>query len=95
MDDRFPGAILRTYGELVPRIDDTAWIAPGVSVIGDVEIGAESSVFYGSVLRGDVHFIQIGARTNLQDQATDNLYDNQKHVLSDLANLNLSLDLEP
>ena len=70
MDDRFPGAILRAYGELVPRIDDTAWIAPGVSVIGDVEIGAESSVFYGSVLRGDVHFIHIGARTNLQDQAT-------------------------
>ncbi|MEM9177900.1 MAG: gamma carbonic anhydrase family protein [Myxococcota bacterium] len=69
-DERFPGALVRAYGELFPRIDDTAWIAPGVSIIGDVEIGAQSSVFYGSVLRGDVHHIRIGARTNLQDQST-------------------------
>lgn len=67
---RFPGAIVRAYGDLRPKIDDTAWIAPGVSVVGDVEIGRESSVFYGSVLRGDVHHIRIGARTNLQDQST-------------------------
>jgi carbonic anhydrase/acetyltransferase-like protein (isoleucine patch superfamily) len=36
-------------------------------VVGDVEIGADSSVWYGSVLRGDVHWIRVGARTNLQD----------------------------
>ena len=70
MNERFPGAILRAYGELAPRIDASAWIAPGVSIVGDVEIGPESSVFYGSVLRGDVHHIRVGARTNLQDQAT-------------------------
>ena len=39
-------------------------------VIGDVEIGEDSSVFFGSVLRGDVERIQIGERTNIQDQAT-------------------------
>ena len=67
---RYPGAILRPYGDLFPKIDPSAWIAPGVSVVGDVEIGPESSVFYGSVLRGDVHHIRVGARTNLQDQST-------------------------
>ena len=70
MSLRYPGAIVRTFGDLSPRIDPSAWIAPGATVVGDVEIGADSSVFYGSVLRGDVHHIRIGARTNIQDQAT-------------------------
>ena len=65
-----PGAIVRAYGELVPRLHARAWIAPGAAIVGDVEIGADSSVFYGSVLRGDVHHIRIGERTNVQDQAT-------------------------
>ena len=69
MSLRYPGAIVRTFGDLSPRIDPSAWIAPGATVVGDVEIGADSSVFYGSVLRGDVHHIRIGARTNIQDQA--------------------------
>jgi carbonic anhydrase/acetyltransferase-like protein (isoleucine patch superfamily) len=46
------------------------WVAPGAAIIGDVEIGADSSVFYGAVLRGDVERISIGERTNIQDQAT-------------------------
>jgi carbonic anhydrase/acetyltransferase-like protein (isoleucine patch superfamily) len=62
------GAILRAYGERVPRLHESVWIAPGAAVIGDVEIGADSSVFYGSVLRGDVERIRIGERTNIQDQ---------------------------
>ena len=43
------------------------WIAPGAVVIGDVEIGPDSSVWFGSIVRGDIHSIRIGARTNLQD----------------------------
>jgi carbonic anhydrase/acetyltransferase-like protein (isoleucine patch superfamily) len=43
------------------------WIAPGAVVIGDVEIGPDASVWFGSVVRGDIHRIRIGARTNLQD----------------------------
>lgn len=43
------------------------WLAPGAVVVGDVEIGPESSIWYGSVVRGDVHHIRIGARTNIQD----------------------------
>jgi len=60
-------ALLLPYRGLEPRIHPTAWIAPGAAVIGDVEIGPESSVWFGSVVRGDVHRVRIGARTNLQD----------------------------
>jgi len=45
----------------------SAWLAPQSVVIGDVEIGAESSVWYGCVLRADVNRIVVGARTNIQD----------------------------
>jgi carbonic anhydrase/acetyltransferase-like protein (isoleucine patch superfamily) len=50
-----------------PRIDPSAFVAPGCRLIGDIEIGAESSVWYNCVLRGDVNRIRIGARTNIQD----------------------------
>lgn len=52
-----------------PRIHPSAWIAPTAVIIGDVEIGPDSSVFYGCVLRGDVNAIRIGARTNIQDNS--------------------------
>ena len=54
----------------VPRIHESAWIAPNATIIGDVVIGPDSSVFYGCVLRGDVGPIRIGARTNIQDNST-------------------------
>lgn len=50
-----------------PAIHETAFVAGDAVVIGDVEIGAESSVWFGSVLRGDVNSIRIGARANVQD----------------------------
>lgn len=65
-----PGAIIRAFDSLVPRLHPSVWVAPGAAVIGDVEIGADSSVFYGAVLRGDVERIRVGERTNIQDQAT-------------------------
>ncbi len=51
-----------------PRLHDTVFLAPGSVVIGDVEMGAFSSLWFGAVVRGDVHYIRIGARTNLQDR---------------------------
>ncbi len=53
-----------------PRLADTCWIAPGCHVVGDVEIGPEASVWYGTVVRGDVERIRIGARSNVQDNST-------------------------
>jgi carbonic anhydrase/acetyltransferase-like protein (isoleucine patch superfamily) len=53
----------------VPRLADGVWIAPGAVVVGDVEIGPGSSVWFGAVVRGDVNHVRVGARTNLQDHA--------------------------
>lgn len=50
-----------------PRIHASALILPGVQIIGDVEIGAHSSVWYNTVVRGDVHYVRIGECTNIQD----------------------------
>ena len=50
-----------------PRIHDSAFIAPGCRIIGDVEIGPQASIWYNCVIRGDVNRIVIGARTNVQD----------------------------
>lgn len=50
-----------------PQIHETAWVAPGAQIIGDVVLGAESSVWYNCVLRGDVERIIVGARSNIQD----------------------------
>ena len=62
-----PGVnIIPIHGK-TPRIHETAFIAPGCTIIGDVEIGAGSSVWYNCVLRADVFSIRIGERTNIQD----------------------------
>ncbi|MCU0309332.1 MAG: gamma carbonic anhydrase family protein [Acidimicrobiales bacterium] len=54
-------------GDLEPRIDPTAFVHPDAVVIGDVEIGPESSIWPGTVLRGDNGSIRIGARSSIQD----------------------------
>jgi gamma-carbonic anhydrase len=61
------GALLLPYEGRVPKLHPGAWVAPGATLVGDVELGADASVWYGCVLRGDVHSIRVGARTNLQD----------------------------
>jgi gamma-carbonic anhydrase len=58
--------IVAIHGK-APRIHDSAFIAPGCRIIGDVEIGPDASIWYNCVLRGDVSRIVIGARTNVQD----------------------------
>src|SRR5271154_2072357 len=59
--------MIRTYLGRAPQIAATAYIDPQAVVIGDVVIGAHSSVWPCAVLRGDVNFIRIGSRTNIQD----------------------------
>jgi carbonic anhydrase/acetyltransferase-like protein (isoleucine patch superfamily) len=55
------------YLDLYPAIDPTVFLASGVKIIGNVNISAQSSVWYNSVVRGDVHYIKIGEMTNIQD----------------------------
>lgn len=50
-----------------PRIHDSAFVAPGCRLIGDIEIGPDVSIWYNCVLRADVNLMRIGARTNIQD----------------------------
>ncbi len=59
--------MIKTYENLTPKIHETAFIAEDALIIGDVEIGEQASVWYGSILRGDVNYIRIGNRTNIQD----------------------------
>lgn len=59
--------ILTPYKNKTPRIGSNVFIAPNVPLVGDVEIGEESSIWYNCVLRGDVNDIKIGRRTNIQD----------------------------
>lgn len=54
-------------GGVSPNISPKAFIAPGAAVIGDVEIGDDTGVWFGCVIRGDVHRVRIGSRTNIQD----------------------------
>ena len=53
--------------DCVPTVDPSAWVAPGASVMGAVELGAESSVWFGAVLRSDSGPIRVGRRSNVQD----------------------------
>jgi len=60
--------LILSFREINPKIHPTAFVAHDANIIGDVEIGEDASVWFGSVLRGDVNYIRIGARTNIQDQ---------------------------
>jgi carbonic anhydrase/acetyltransferase-like protein (isoleucine patch superfamily) len=62
-------ATIRPYGGKSPRLHDSAFAVESAIIIGDVEIGERSSVWFGAVVRGDVHHIRIGARTNIQDHS--------------------------
>jgi len=58
---------IHSFNGVMPQIADDVFIAPGAQIIGNVRIGAGSSIFYNCVLRGDIHSITIGERTNIQD----------------------------
>ncbi len=62
-------ALIKSYRDFHPKVAPTALLAENATVIGDVEIGEGSSVWYQAVLRGDVGPIRIGQRSNIQDGA--------------------------
>jgi gamma-carbonic anhydrase len=62
--------MLVPYRGRLPQVDPAAVIQDSAQIIGDVIIGAQSSVWFNAVIRGDVHYIRIGARTNIQDNVT-------------------------
>ncbi|MCE5335297.1 MAG: gamma carbonic anhydrase family protein [Desulfobacteraceae bacterium] len=58
------------YRNVLPQLGENVFIAPGAWVIGDVVIGDNSSVWFNTVVRGDVHYIRIGSQTCVQDNST-------------------------
>ncbi|HEV7777998.1 MAG TPA: gamma carbonic anhydrase family protein [Luteibacter sp.] len=60
---------LRSFRGIVPRLGARVYVDPAATVIGDVELADDASIWPGAVARGDVHFIRIGARSNVQDGA--------------------------
>lgn len=59
--------MIKPFQHNSPKIHESVFIAEDAVIIGSVEIGEQSSVWYGCILRGDVNFIRIGERTNIQD----------------------------
>lgn len=59
--------MIKSYRGIHPQIHPSVFIEESAQIIGDVHIGEESSVWFNAVVRGDVHYIRIGARTNIQD----------------------------
>ncbi|MBI5491333.1 MAG: gamma carbonic anhydrase family protein [Deltaproteobacteria bacterium] len=62
--------MLLPYKGVWPKLHETVYIEESARIIGDVEIGERSSVWFNAVVRGDVHYIRIGSRTNVQDNST-------------------------
>ena len=58
---------IRPYNGILPTLGERAYIDPAATVIGDVVLGNDVSIWPGTIVRGDVNFIRIGARTNIQD----------------------------
>jgi carbonic anhydrase/acetyltransferase-like protein (isoleucine patch superfamily) len=59
--------MILSYNNIFPKFAKGLFIAPNATIIGDVEIGEESSVWFNTVIRGDVNYIRIGKQTNIQD----------------------------
>ena len=65
--DRSRTALVLPYGDKSPVIDASAWVAPNATVIGDVTLHGDSSVYYGAVIRADMAEVRLGVGSNLQD----------------------------
>ena len=78
---------IESYLEFTPEVAPSAFIASSADLIGRVSVGEESSVWYNTTLRGDINTIQIGAQTNVQDNAVLHLADEYPCILGDLVTI--------
>ncbi len=62
-----PDVTILAIGGKAPQIHESAFIAPGCRIIGDVRIGPDASIWYNCVIRAEVNYVEIGARSNIQD----------------------------
>ena len=78
--------MLYSYNNIQPKLKVSVFVAPTATIIGDVEIGEDSSIWFNVVVRGDVNPIRIGQRTNIQDNST-------LHVTYQKSTLNIGCDV--
>lgn len=81
--ERFAGVIVERYLDRIPTLADDVHIAPGAAIVGDVTLGAQVSVWFGCVLRGDVNRIEIRERSNLQDGTVVHLGDDDPALVAE------------
>ena len=67
---QMPHANILTYNGKHPELQSGVFVASGAQLIGDLKVGAETSIWFNTVIRADVHYIRIGARSNIQDNTT-------------------------
>lgn len=75
--------LILPFAGMYPRIATGVYLAPGAVIVGDVEIGEQSSIWFNAVLRGDVAPIRVGARSNVQDNAVFHLDRGTPCILGD------------
>lgn len=71
------------YKQFIPQVDESAFIAEGARVIGNVKIGAETTIWYNAILRGDEDRIEIGNRCSIQENTTCHLYEGYPLIVED------------
>ena len=69
------------FKEFYPKINPSAWIAPSADLIGNIEIGEDSSVWFGCVIRSDINEVKIGKNTNIQDLSCIHTDTNSKTII--------------
>lgn len=79
MNTASASATLLPWNGVSPEIASDAFVAPNATLIGDTQIGSEASIWFNVVLRGDVNFIRVGARTNIQDGTVVHVSSNNAH----------------
>jgi carbonic anhydrase/acetyltransferase-like protein (isoleucine patch superfamily) len=75
--------ILKEYAGKRPRLGERVYLAETAAVIGDVELGDDVSVWYNAVVRGDCHFIRVGARSNIQDNCAVHVTETHPAILEE------------
>ncbi|WP_407670287.1 gamma carbonic anhydrase family protein [Paenisporosarcina antarctica] len=75
--------LIINYKGKTPVVDPTVFLAPGSKIIGEVQVGAESTIWFNTVLRGDEGLISIGKRCSIQDNSTIHLYEDAPVVVED------------
>jgi gamma-carbonic anhydrase len=70
-----------SFNDKRPKVSQECFLAPSSSVIGDVEVGPKSSIWFGTVVRGDVFYIRIGNETNIQDNSVVHVTSNKNPTL--------------